>query len=83
MKNAVALRNLCNAIANTFYPDKATIDLALFNEGIKAEAEATPKGVAASEQFAGSAHHHERGGSGAPRGGGESAHKGTGGRRRP
>ena len=43
MKNAVALRNLCNAIANTFYPDKATIDLALFNEGIEAESDATPK----------------------------------------
>ena len=43
MKNAVALRNLCNAIANTFYPDKATIDLALFNEGIEAEANAVAK----------------------------------------
>lgn len=43
MKNAVALRNLCNAIANTFYPDKATIDIALFNEGIEAESDATPK----------------------------------------
>lgn len=43
MKNAVALRSLCNAMANTFYPDKATIDLALFNEGIESEADATPK----------------------------------------
>ena len=43
MKNAFALRNLCNAMANTFYPDQGTIELALFNEGIDAEAEATPK----------------------------------------
>lgn len=43
MKNAVALRSLCNAIANTFYPDKDTIDLALFNEGIDPQADATPK----------------------------------------
>lgn len=43
MKNAAALRNLCNAIANTFYPDSATIELALFNEGIESQAEATPK----------------------------------------
>lgn len=43
MKNNVALRSLCNAIANTFYPDNATIDLALFNEGIEPQAEATPK----------------------------------------
>ena len=43
MKNAAALRNLCNAIANTFYPDNATIELALFNEGIESQAEATPK----------------------------------------
>lgn len=43
MKNAAALRNLCNAIANTFYPDNATIELALFNEGIESQAEAIPK----------------------------------------
>lgn len=43
MKNAAALRNLCNAIANTFYPDNATIELALFNEGIEPQAEAIPK----------------------------------------
>lgn len=43
MKNGAALRNLCNAIANTFYPDNATIDLVLFNEGIDSNAEATPK----------------------------------------
>ena len=43
MKNGAALRNLCNAIANTFYPDNATIGLVLFNEGIDSNAEATPK----------------------------------------
>lgn len=43
MKNAVALRSLCNAMANTFYPDKDTVELVLFNEGIDPEAEATPK----------------------------------------
>lgn len=43
MINAVALKNLCNAIANTFYPDNATIDLMLFNEGIDPQGEATPK----------------------------------------
>lgn len=43
MINAVALKNLCNAIANTFYPDNATIDLVLFNEGIDPQGEATPK----------------------------------------
>ena len=43
MNNALALRNLCNAMANTFYPDQGTIELALFNEGIDAAAEATPK----------------------------------------
>lgn len=43
MKNAVALRNLCNAIVNTFYPDNATIDLVLFNEEIDPQEEAKPK----------------------------------------
>lgn len=43
MTNASAVRSLCNAIANTFYPDDSTIELMLFNEGIDAEAEATPK----------------------------------------
>lgn len=41
--NLKALRSLCNAIANTFYPDKATLELVLFNEGIEPEAEAVPK----------------------------------------
>ena len=43
MNNHRALSRLCNAIANTFYPDKATLDVILFNEGIDAEAEAQPK----------------------------------------
>lgn len=43
MKNIEALRTLCNAIANTFYPDSATLEFALFNEGVDAQAEATPK----------------------------------------
>ena len=43
MKNAVALRILCNAIANTFYPDISTIELVLINEGIDPQADATPK----------------------------------------
>lgn len=43
MKNSVALRSLCNAIANTFYLDNSTIELMLINEGIDPQAEATPK----------------------------------------
>lgn len=43
MDNLKALGNLCNAIANTFYPDKATLELVLFNEGLDAGAEARPK----------------------------------------
>lgn len=43
MKNVVALRSLCNAIANTFYPDISTIELVLINEGIDPQADATPK----------------------------------------
>ena len=43
MTNIEALRRLCNAIANTFYPDDATLEFALFNEGIDATTDATPK----------------------------------------
>lgn len=43
MNNLSATSRLCNAIVNTFYPDKATIEFALFNEGVDATAEATPK----------------------------------------
>lgn len=45
MTNIEALRTLCNAIANTFYPDDATLEFALFNEGVDAQSEATPKDV--------------------------------------
>lgn len=43
MNNLKALRTLCNAIANTFYPDLDTLQLALLNEGVDAEEEATAK----------------------------------------
>lgn len=43
MDNLAALRNLCNAIANTFYPDNATVELVLFNDGIDPKATAKPK----------------------------------------
>lgn len=43
MTNLKALSCLCNAIANTFYPDKTTLELVLFNEGIDPNAEAVPK----------------------------------------
>ncbi len=43
MDNLTALRSLCNAIVNTFYPDQGTLELALFNEGIDPTANATPK----------------------------------------
>ena len=43
MNNLKALSSLCNAIANTFYPDNSTVELVLINEGIDPQAEATPK----------------------------------------
>ncbi len=43
MDNLTALRSLCNAICNTFYPDNATIELVLFNEGIDPKGEAVQK----------------------------------------
>lgn len=43
MTNIAALYSLCNAIANTFYPDKAPMEMALFNAGIDPNADATPK----------------------------------------
>lgn len=46
MTNLSAVKSLCNAIANTFYPDKSAIEICLFNEGIDANADATPKDVA-------------------------------------
>ena len=43
MTNIEALSRLCTSIANTFYPDNAVLELALFNDGIEAEADAQPK----------------------------------------
>lgn len=43
MDNLKALRGLCNAICNTFYPDRGAMEMMLFNEGIDSDAEATPK----------------------------------------
>ena len=43
MDNLKALRGLCNAICNTFYPDRAAMEMMLFNEGIESDAEASPK----------------------------------------
>lgn len=43
MKNIEALSHLCNAIVNTFYPDTATIEFALFNQNVDAQADAQPK----------------------------------------
>lgn len=43
MTNLEATSRICNAIANTFYPDKATVEFALFNAKIDASAEAMPK----------------------------------------
>lgn len=45
MNNLTALKRLCNAIANTFYPDNGTLELVLFNAGIDAQASAQPKDV--------------------------------------
>lgn len=43
MTNLIATKSLCNAIANTFYPDNSAIEVVLFNEGIDPQADATPK----------------------------------------
>lgn len=43
MDNLHATKALCNAIANTFYPDENSINVVLFNAGIDPLAEATPK----------------------------------------
>ena len=45
MTNIEALRTLCNAIANTFYPDESTLKFALSNAGVDASAAATPMDV--------------------------------------
>lgn len=46
MDNLKALRSLCNAICNTFYPDRGAMEIMLLNAGIDSEAEAKPKDVA-------------------------------------
>ncbi len=43
MDNLSALRGLCNAICSAFYPDRATMEMMLFNAGISAAATAAPK----------------------------------------
>lgn len=43
MTNIAALYSLCNAIANTFYPDENTLKVALFNAEIDPDADAIPK----------------------------------------
>ena len=43
MNNLSAVMTLCNAICSSFYPDKASAKMALFNAGIDADADATPK----------------------------------------
>lgn len=43
MDNLSALRGLCNAICSAFYPDRATMEMMLFNEGITSTDTATPK----------------------------------------
>lgn len=43
MDNITALYSLCNAIANTFYPDENTLKVALFNAEIDPNANAIPK----------------------------------------
>lgn len=43
MTNVEVLKSLCNAIANTFYPDDATLAVSLMNAGYVAEEDAMPK----------------------------------------
>lgn len=38
-----ALRGLCNAMASSFYPDEAAMEVVLYNEGINPTDEAKPK----------------------------------------
>lgn len=45
MTNLEATSRICNAIVNTFYPDKGTVEYALFNAEIDASADAKPKDV--------------------------------------
>lgn len=43
MTNLEAIRSLSNAICNIFFPDTATIEIVMLNEGVIGEAEAKPK----------------------------------------
>lgn len=43
MNNLSAATNLCTAMCSSFYPDKSSVTMALFNAQIDAEAEAAPK----------------------------------------
>lgn len=43
MTNTEMVQRLCNAICNTFYPDRSTIEAVLFNESINASGNATAK----------------------------------------
>lgn len=43
MNNLSALKGMCNAICSTFYPDLPAMQMMLFNSGIAAFDEATPK----------------------------------------
>lgn len=43
MNNRDAIKSLCNAICNTFFPDSSAIEITAFNEGINVEEEAKPK----------------------------------------
>lgn len=43
MTNTDALKTICNALCNTFYPDTKTVELMLYNESIDKEAMAIPK----------------------------------------
>lgn len=43
MTNTEALKTMCNALCNTFYPDTKTVELMLYNESIDKEAMAIPK----------------------------------------
>lgn len=45
MDNLNALMSLCNAMCNTFYPDRRTVEFVLLNDGINPNAEMEPKDV--------------------------------------
>ena len=45
MNNLSAVMTLCTSMCSSFYPDKASATMALFNAEIDPETEATPKDV--------------------------------------